>query len=63
VTKIDPNASTFTVRTSDGTTYDFLARTSSRVDFTALARNLATQQQVTVTYRDTSPPYEVISVS
>jgi hypothetical protein len=63
VTKIDPNASTFTVRTSDGTTYDFLARTSSRVDFTALARNLAMQQQVTVTYRDTTPPYEVISVS
>lgn len=63
VTKVDPNAYTFTVRSADGTTYDFLATTNSRVDFTALARNLATQQQVTVTYRKTASPYDVIGVS
>ena len=63
VTKVDPNAYTFTVRTTDGTTFDFLATTNSRVDFTALARSLATQQQVTVTYRKTTPPYDVLSVS
>jgi len=35
---------------------------NSQVDLAALANNLFTQQQVTVTYRGTSAPYEVVSV-
>lgn len=62
VTKVDPAAYTFTVQAADGKTYDFLATTNSRVDFTALASNLASKQQVTVVYRNTTPPYDVISI-
>ena len=62
VIKVDPAAYTFTVQAADGKTYDFLATTDSRVDFTALASNLVSKQQVTVLYRNTTPPYDVISI-
>lgn len=62
VTKVDPAAYTFTVQAADGKTYDFLATTNSRVDFTTLASNLVSKQQVTVVYRNTAPPYDVISI-
>jgi hypothetical protein len=32
------------------------------VDLTALAANLASKQQVTITYRGSAAPYEVVSV-
>jgi hypothetical protein len=62
VTKLDPVARTFTVRGADGKDYDFSASTNSQVDLTALAANLASKQQVTITYRGAAAPYEVVSV-
>jgi hypothetical protein len=62
VTKVDANARTFTVRAADGKEYDFTATTSSRVDFAQLAADLASSQQITVTYRGTTSPYEVVEV-
>lgn len=62
VTTVDAAAYMFTVQAADGQTYDFLATTNSRVDCTALASNLVSQQPVTVTYRNTTPPYDVISI-
>lgn len=47
---------------SDGKTYTFLVSVNSQVDLAALANNLFTQQQVTVTYRGASAPYEVVGV-
>lgn len=62
VTDVDPVALTFTLQGTDGKTYAFLVSANSQVDLAALANNLFTQQQVTVTYRGTSAPYEVVSV-
>lgn len=62
VTKLDPAARTFTVKGTDGKDYDFTASANSQVDLTALAANLASKQQVTITYRGATPPYEVVSV-
>ena len=62
VTRLDPVARTFAVRGTDGKDYDFTASANSQVDLTALAANLASKQQVTVAYRGTAPPYEVVSV-
>ena len=62
VSDLDPVALTFTVRGTDGTTYTFLASATSQVDLVALANDLFSQQQVTVTYRGTTAPYEVIGV-
>ncbi|HEU5328204.1 MAG: hypothetical protein ACTHNK_16820 [Thermomicrobiales bacterium] len=62
VTRADPNARTFTVQGQDGQAYDFTVTTNTQVDFTTLARDVTTQQQVTVTYRKTTTPYEVVSV-
>ncbi|MFN8512923.1 MAG: hypothetical protein U0232_14110 [Thermomicrobiales bacterium] len=62
VTKLDPAARTFTVRGTDGKDYDFTASANSQVDLAALATNFASKQQVTVTYRGTTAPYEVVSV-
>ncbi len=62
VTDVDPVALTVTLRGLDGKTYTFLVSANSEVDLAALANNLFTQQQVTVTYRGTSAPYEVVSV-
>lgn len=62
VTAVDPNARTFTVQGSDGRSYNFTVSTGTQVDFTALATSLASKQQVTITYRNTTSPYEVISV-
>lgn len=62
VTKAGPAARTFTVRGVDGKDYDFTASANSQVNLAALVTNLVSKQQVTVTYRGTAPPYEVISV-
>lgn len=62
VTDLDPVALTFALRGTDGKTYTFLVSANSQVDLAALANNLFTQQQVTVTYRGTRAPYEVLSV-
>jgi hypothetical protein len=62
VTKLDPVARTFTVRGTDGKDYDFTASANSQVDLTALATNLASKAQVTITYSGTTPPYQVVSV-
>lgn len=62
VTAVDPNARTFTVQGTDGRSYNFTVSAGSQVDLTALATNLTSKQQVTITYRNTTPPYEVISV-
>lgn len=62
VTAVDPNARTFTVQGADGRSYNFTVSAGSQVDLTALATNLTSKQQVTITYRNTTPPYEVISV-
>lgn len=62
VTKLDPAARTFTVRGTDGKDYDFNASANSQVDLVALATNFASKQQVTITYRGTTAPYEVVSV-
>jgi hypothetical protein len=62
VTKADPTARTFTVRAADGKTYDFTVTTGTQVDFTTLASDIVSKQQVTVTFRNTAPPYEVVSV-
>ena len=61
-TSVDVNARTFAIRGTDGKDYEFTATTNSQVDFAQLATNLALQQQVTVTYRNTTSPYEVIGV-
>lgn len=60
VTDVDPIALTFTIRGGDGEAYTFLIGTDSQVDLAALANNLFSQQQLTVTYRGTSAPYEVV---
>ncbi len=62
VTKVDPSARTFTVRGTDGKDYDFTASANSQVNIAALATNLVSKQQITVTYRGTAAPYEVVSV-
>ena len=62
VTALDPVARTFTVRGADGKDYAFVASANSQVDLTTLAANLASRQQVTVSYRGTAPPYEVVGV-
>src|SRR4051794_1271212 len=62
VTRVDVAARTFTVQGTDGTNYDFTATTNSQVDLATLASDLATKRDVTVTYRNTTSPYEVISV-
>lgn len=62
VTKADPTARTFTVQGADGRSYDFIVTTNTQVDFTALANDIVSKQQVTVTYRNTASPYEVIGV-
>jgi len=62
VTKVDPAARTFTVQGADGKDYDFSASAGSQVDLAALAANLASKQQVTVTYSGTAAPYLVVSV-
>ena len=62
VTDLDPVALTFTLRGTDGKVYAFLVSASSQVDLAALANNLFTQQQVTVTYRGASAPYEVVGL-
>lgn len=62
VTKVEITARTFTVQATDGTNYDFIATTGSQVDFTTLATNLVTKQEVTVTYLNTTAPFEVRSV-
>jgi hypothetical protein len=62
VTAVDPAARTFTLRATDGKTYDFAVNPSIDVDFTSLANNLASTQQITVTYRGTTAPYDVVSV-
>ena len=59
---MDVTARTFTVQSTDGTNYAFTATTNSQVDLAALASNLVTKQNVTITYRNTTSPYEVISV-
>ena len=56
VAKLDPAARTFTVKGTDGKDYDFTASANSQIDLTALAANLASKQQVTITYRGTTPP-------
>jgi hypothetical protein len=60
--KLDPAARTFTVRGTDGKDYDFSASANSQVDLVALASNLASKQQVTITYSGTTAPYQVVSV-
>lgn len=62
VTDLDPVALTFALRGTDGKTYTFLVSANSQVDLVALANNLFAQQQVTVTYRGTRAPYEVVGV-
>ena len=62
VIDLDPIALTFALRGTDGKTYDFRVGANSQVDLAGLASNLFTQQQVTVTYRGASPPYQVIGV-
>jgi hypothetical protein len=62
VTDVDPVTLTFILRGTDGKTYTFLVSANSQVDLAALANNLFTQQQVTVTYRGASAPYEVVGV-
>jgi hypothetical protein len=60
--RADPTAQTFTVQASEGKTYDFTVTTGTQVDFITLASDIVSKQQVTVTYRNTTPPYEVVSV-
>jgi hypothetical protein len=55
VTAVDPVALTFTLRAADGKTCVFVVSAKSRVGLAALADNLFTQQQVTVTYQGTRP--------
>ena len=62
VTAADPNARTFTVRGTDGKDYTFAVVASGQVDFTAVATKLANQQPITVTYRGSAAPYEVVGV-
>lgn len=62
VTAADPNARTFTVRGADGKDYAFAVAAGGQVDFTAVATKLANQQPLTVTYRGTAAPYEVVGV-
>lgn len=62
VTKVDVRARTFTLQGDDGKSYDFKVTDSSRADLNTLASSLGSSQEVEVTYRNTSPPYEVVSV-
>jgi prolyl-tRNA editing enzyme YbaK/EbsC (Cys-tRNA(Pro) deacylase) len=62
VTDLDPVALTFTLRGTDGKTYVFLVSGTSQVDLVALANNLFAQQQITVTYRGMTAPYEAVGV-
>lgn len=62
VTAVDPTARTFTLQATDGKSYEFAVNPGINVDFTSLANNLASSQQITVTYRGTTAPYDVVSV-
>ena len=62
VTAVDPVARTFTVEAAGGASYDFTVSPHTGVDFASLANNLASTQQVTVTYRGVASPYEALNV-
>jgi ABC-type glycerol-3-phosphate transport system substrate-binding protein len=61
VTVVDTNSRIFTVETN-GTRYQFKLLPDSKADINQINERFQSKQEIEVTYKGTTPPYDVVSV-